>query len=213
MADYLVQIEDAKAEIARLKGEKEAFEQRNPPDDADEDELARWNYARDLEQQIKEIRSENRNALAELRKLEKAAARKKATEEDKKKFNAAQGKLQPVFDQIARIGAELVPYEKIKGDLAVARARFRDLTAKFVDELKVRCEAMNVDEKQTLVLGLFAQDLQAGLDSAVVVKRQAMICFAEGLRDKYAIPLTEIQHQREQVQTTLAQMMKKLNYS
>ena len=39
MADYLERIADAKADIARLKGEKEAFEQSNPPDDADEEEL------------------------------------------------------------------------------------------------------------------------------------------------------------------------------
>jgi hypothetical protein len=43
-----------------LKGEKEGFEQQNPPNDADEEELQKWNYAKDLEQQIKEIKSENR---------------------------------------------------------------------------------------------------------------------------------------------------------
>jgi type I restriction enzyme M protein len=35
MADYLQRIEDAKAKIARLKGEKVAFEQSNPPDGHD----------------------------------------------------------------------------------------------------------------------------------------------------------------------------------
>ena len=39
MSDYLDQIAAAKAEVARLKGEKEAFEQSNEPDDADEEEL------------------------------------------------------------------------------------------------------------------------------------------------------------------------------
>ncbi len=40
MSDYLERIATAKADIARLKGEKEAFEQSNAPDDADEEELA-----------------------------------------------------------------------------------------------------------------------------------------------------------------------------
>ena len=56
MADYLSEIAAAKADIARLKGEKEAFEQSNAPDDADEEELADWNYAKDLESQIKEAK-------------------------------------------------------------------------------------------------------------------------------------------------------------
>ena len=42
MGDYLDQISAAKADVARLKGEKEAFEQSNEPDDADEEELPTW---------------------------------------------------------------------------------------------------------------------------------------------------------------------------
>ena len=56
MTDYLERIAAAKADIARLKGEKEAFEQSNAPDDLDEEELAAWNYAKDLESQIKEAK-------------------------------------------------------------------------------------------------------------------------------------------------------------
>lgn len=118
--------------------------------------MAKWNYAKELEQQIKDIKRENRDALAELRKLEKAAARKKFTGDDQEKFYAALAKLQPIFDQFARIEAELAPYEKIEADLSVARARFRELTAKLVDELKARCEAMSAEQKQLLVLELFA---------------------------------------------------------
>ena len=53
MADYLERIAAAKADTVRLKGEKEAFEQSNPPDDAEEDELAKWNYAKDLDRQMR----------------------------------------------------------------------------------------------------------------------------------------------------------------
>jgi type I restriction enzyme M protein len=75
MADYLNKIAAAKADIARLKGEKEAFEQSNAPDDLDEDELAAWNYARDLDRQMREVKTEHKDALKELAKLEKQAAR------------------------------------------------------------------------------------------------------------------------------------------
>ena len=79
MADYLERIAAAKADIARLKGEKEAFEQSNPPDDADEEELANWNYAKDLERQISELKAENKDALKELAKTEEGRRKTQST--------------------------------------------------------------------------------------------------------------------------------------
>ncbi|GAB4276078.1 MAG: hypothetical protein Kow0092_31750 [Deferrisomatales bacterium] len=90
MADVLERIAAAKADIVRLKGEKEAFEQSNPPDDADEDELAGWNYAKDLERQLRELERENRETLKELKKLQKAAAKARATADDKAAAEAAE---------------------------------------------------------------------------------------------------------------------------
>ena len=58
-----------------------------------------------------------------------------------------------------------------------------------MDELKSRCDAMNDDEKRALVLELFAQDVQAGLDAAVSEKRQELVRFVEGLWDKYRVTL------------------------
>ena len=73
MADYLERIAAAKADTVRLKGEKEAFEQSNPPDDAEEDELAKWNYAKDLDRQMR-MRTEHKDAFKELDRLIKAGA-------------------------------------------------------------------------------------------------------------------------------------------
>jgi len=111
MADYLQQIDDAKSEIAHLKGEKESVEQSNPPDDADDEELASWNYAKDLERQVKELKAEFRDAVKELAKLEKTATKKKATDADRRAAEAAGSELQPYFDQAAAFEAELAPYE------------------------------------------------------------------------------------------------------
>jgi len=75
MTDYLERIAAAKTDIARLKGEKEAFEQSNAPDDLDEEELAAWNYAKDLDRQMRELKADNKDALKELAKLQKQAAK------------------------------------------------------------------------------------------------------------------------------------------
>jgi len=212
MADYLQQINDAKAEVARLKGEKEAFEQSNPPDDADEEELAEWNYAKDLDRQIKEVKAEHRDALKGLAKLGKVAAKKKATDADRKAAKDARAALQPAFDQIASLEAELAPYEQIRADLAAARVRYRELTGAFVDELKKRCATLSADEKQALVLELFAQDVQTGLDAAVNEKRQVLVRFVESLWDKYRVTLTQLQDERASVESRLSGFLTQLGF-
>src|SRR5712692_116751 len=212
MADYLEHIAAAKADIARLKGEKEAFEQSNAPDDADEEELANWNYAKDLDRQMKELKAEHKDALKELAKLEKAANKIPSTSGRGAgvKVDAlaeARASLQPVLDQLATLEATLAPYEQIKTDLAAARVRYRELTNAFVAELRSRCAMMNDDEKRALVLELFAQDVQAGLDAAVAEKRQELVRFVEGLWDKYCITLTDLRRERAEVETQLADIV------
>ncbi len=182
MTDYLERIAAAKADIARLKGEKEAFEQSNAPDDAEEDELANWNYAKDLDRRIRELRramkSSKSTTPAELTALIEA----------------------------------LAPYDQLKAQLAEARARYRTLTSEFVNELKARCDELNDTQKRALVLELFEQDVQASLDSAVAEKRQELVRFVEGLWDKYRVTLTELRDERVKVESELAGFLKRMAY-
>jgi len=203
MADYLERIAAAKADMARFKGEKEAFEQGNPPEDADEEELANWNQARDLERQMKELKAEHREALKELAKLEKVVAKARAGLFGGQDAAAARARLLPVLERLAAIEAELAPYEEIKKQLAEARARYRELTAAFVDVLKARCDELREDEKRALVIELFAQDVQAGLTAAVNEKRQELVRFLEGVWDKYRVTLTNLRNSRLAVEKSL----------
>lgn len=212
MADYLQRIDDSKVEIARLKGEKEAFEQSNPPDDADDEELASWNYAKDLDRQIKELKAEFKEAMKGLTRLEKAATKKKSTDANRHAAAAARRELKSYFDQMAALDVEIAPYEQIKTNLAAARASFRTLTNAFVDELKNRCAAFSMDEKQALVLELFAQDLQTGLDGAVRDKQQKLVQFVENLWDKYASSLTVLTTGRERLSKQLHIALQELGY-
>ncbi len=212
MADYLEQIAKARADIARLKGEKEAFEQSNAPDDADEEELANWNYAKELDRQARELKTEHRDALKDFKKLETAAAKARATDADRQAAAKARIALQPVLDQLAQIDAALVPYEQIKTDLATVRNYYHELTNDFVDQLKARCGVMRDDEKRALVLKLFAQDVQAGLDAAVGEKRQEMVRFVESLWDKYRVTLTELRGKRVDIEGELTRFLQRLSY-
>lgn len=213
MSDYLQRIDDAKSEVEGLKGEKEAFEQSNPPDDADEDELKAWNYAKDLERQIKEIKSDNSDALRQLKQSQKAAAKKSATADDRRKAAQAEAAIKAALSQIAAIEESLKPYEEIKVALAAARAKFRELTAQFVEVLKGRCEAMKAPERQSLVMELFASDLAAGAEAAFTEKRQHLSRSVQDLWVKYAVPMTTIEQRQEEVGEALNTALQELGYA
>jgi type I restriction enzyme M protein len=232
MTDYLERIAAAKADIARLKGEKEAFEQSHAPDDLDEEELAAWNYAKDLDRQMRELKAEHKDALRELAKRERADGARVSRPAARSKGKAAlesnalrdgdaaaagtaalRAKLQPVLDELAALEAALKPYEEIKKQLAEARARYRALTDEFVSELKSRCGAMNDDQKRALVLELLAQDVQAGLDAAMAEKRQELVRFIEGLWDKYRVTLESLRLERSGLETQLAAYVRSLGYA
>src|SRR5262249_31018879 len=147
----------------------------------DEEELKSWNYAKDLERQLRELKADNRDALKELAKLEKAAAKSHSAKRKTPPLSgggkgegaclqAARDSLQTVLDQIVSLEAALAPYGQIKRDLTAARTCFRKLTDEFVSELKNRCGFMRDDKKRTLVLELFQEDVQGGLDASVSEK-------------------------------------------
>jgi type I restriction enzyme M protein len=213
MTDYLERIAAAKADIARLKGEKEAFEQSNAPEDAEEEELEAWNYAKDLERQIRELRGDHRNALKELARLEKVAAKVRATAADKEAVTTARDALDPVLLQIEGLETLLAPYEQIKTDLSAARTRYRTLIADFVDELKSRCGVLSDAAKRDLVLGLLEQDVLSGLEAAVIEKRQSLVRFVEKLWEKYSASLARVTHARDSVAATLQQALGVIGYA
>jgi len=213
MTDYLDRIATAKADVARLKGEKEAFEQSNAPDDYDEGELENWNQAKDLERQIRELKAENRQALRQLSKLENAAIKKAAKPADQAAHRKVAAELAPITKQLAACEHALVPYANIKDKLTEARALYRTLTAEFVNELTSRCDALNADQKRALVLELFAQDVQTGLDAAVAEKRQQLVRCIEGLWDKYRVTLGNLRSDRGTIEQRLGDYLKTLAYT
>ena len=207
MASYLEQITQVRSDIARLKCEKEAFEASNAPEDADEEELANWNYAKELDRQVRELKANHKAALKDLKKLEIVAAKARASDADRRAAANAITALQPVHDDLAQIEVALAPYEQIKTDLAAARASYRQLTNAFVAQLKTTIDGLSEDEKRTLVLDLFAQDVRAGLDAAVSAKRQELVRFVEGLWDKYRITLEELRSRRSETEVQLQKIL------
>ena len=212
MPDYLNRIAEAHTDIARLKGEKEAFEQSNPPEDADVEELENWNYAKDLERQIRQIKIEHRDELKELGKLERLASKVRATDGNRNAAIEARARMQAVLDDLAYLDVALRPYQQIKQDLSEARGRYRDLTNMFANELRNRCTRFDPDQARSLVLQLFARDLQLSLGAAVAETRHELIQFIEKLWDKYAISVRLLTEMRDSVALRFSIVLEELGY-
>jgi type I restriction enzyme M protein len=212
MTDYLERIATANAEIARFKGEKEAFEQSNAPDDLDEEEAAGWNYAKDLDSQMRELKADHKDAFKKLGKLERAAAKVRAKPDERRIATEAKVAIQPVLDQVAALEAALAPYDQIKEQLGEARGHYRMLIDEFVNELKSRCDGMSDDQKRIIVLDIFAQDMQARLDTAVAAKGQELTRFIEGVWDKYRVTLGDLRSARSCVEQRVSDYLKSLAY-
>ncbi len=218
MAEYLERIAAARAEIARLKGEKAAFEADNAPDDLDEDELANWNQARDLDRQARELRAAHKAALAELKKLEIAAkkppaATGRASAAAQSRLEQARAALAPVLARLAAITEALEPYEETKADLTEARKFYRALLNDFLAELKATCDAMGEDKKRELVLELTAQDVQAGMETAMGERRMVLEGFVERLWDKYAVAYHQYNRERDRTWAMWSQISERLGYA
>jgi type I restriction enzyme M protein len=212
MGDYLDRVSTAKSEIARLKAEKESFEKSNSPDDADDEELVGWNYAKDLERRARELRAENRHALNELGKLEKTAARSRATDSDRRASADAKARLQPIVDQLSGLEADLEPYEQTKKLLSESRSDYRELSNKFVHELRSRSLSLRADEKRDLVLKLVAQDAETGLDAAWREEQAKLIRGIENLWDKYQVTLERLQDDRGKLEHQVDGLISTLGY-
>ncbi len=230
MADYLEKISQARAEIARLKGDKATFEADNPPDDLDEDELANWNQASDLERQARELRAEYKASFAELKRLE-AAARKPIPKrarsasyppaggggsgervELERRLEHARATLAPVLARLKDIAEALEPYEETKADLAEARKRYRALLNDFLGQLKAACDAMGEDEKCELVLELFTQDVRIGLDVALNDRLNEVTRFVDKNWEKYRVPWHDLTKRRDSEQLRLEGLMFALGF-
>jgi type I restriction enzyme M protein len=210
--DYLDKIEQAKSEVARLKSEKEAFEQDNAPEGADDDELKDWNQAKSLEGKIKLIKTVHKTELRQLSRLETAAMKKAAKPADLADHRKASKDLVEVTSELAALEQALLPYAKLKDQLTAARAQYRALTNDFVGVLRSRCDLLSDDEKQQLVLSLFLQEIQLGLAAAALERRQQVLRFCNKLVGKYLLTVGDLRERQRATDKALAKHLTSLGY-
>jgi type I restriction enzyme M protein len=212
LPEYLEAVSAVRRTVSRVKADKDAFEASGVPDDADDDELDNWNYAKDLDRQARELRASHQDRLRELRRLESASIRPRATDSDRRAADEARDQLQPILDRLAEITAERENYGRIVDDLRAARARYAELIDVLLARLREACERLDGPGKAALVLGLSARDIEGLLAGALAGKHRAAVSFLEAQFDKYAVPLPELRLEQSRIERQMIDTLAGLGY-
>jgi type I restriction enzyme M protein len=212
MGDYLEKMDMAKTTVARLKGEKEVFEQDGAPEGADEDELKEWNQAKDIERQIKQIKDDHKEKLKEFAKLQRKALGRKASDNEKRAAEKSEKDLRKPLAAITSLEANLVPYRTLLDELKQARATLRVLERDSVDVLKSRVATMDDDTKQRLVLEIYRTTIHAALESSASAHRDKAARYIAHLANKYHRTLPMLQSLSDKMNDKLKETFTRLGY-
>ncbi|MEQ9669925.1 hypothetical protein [Coleofasciculus sp. G2-EDA-02] len=217
--EYLQELEETEAEIARLEQEKEAFEQG---DEGEAEDGETVNFVKELEGQLKDLKHSIKDAQKRIKVLQGSNRKKgsikyeakqgRDTTELEEELAELRSQVEPVEGEISEIEEQLKPYYQILEALREVRKRLRELKAQLVERLQEASEALSLEEAQQLVLELFRVDLLAQLERYVTEHRQLVIAAVENWWDKYRVTLGEIEQEEEGLSQDLGKLLRGLGY-
>ena len=228
LPDYLQQIEELRAEIARLEADKEAFEQQDQDDDdpseTDQEGEEQDNYAKALEEEKKSLKAEVKGALDRVKYLQRGpgvkdkgsiAALKKLgqdTSDLERELAALMEEVAPVQHRIEQIDTLLAPYVAIKQQLAATRKQLKELSRALLQVLRTKRDQLSAKECRDLVLDLSRDSLEQVLRRYIEEHRQEVRAAVENLWNKYGASLRVIQAGRDEAAGRLESFLKELGY-
>ena len=206
LPDYLKEIEEAKAEIARLEGEIEAFEAGPEDEDADDPadgEEAR-NYVKELQEQIKELKAQVSRDQGAKRPARRGTRAATMTEEVRKVAESpaeyGRSDVRPaaeILAEIAELEAKLAPWKELKGQLTETRRTLKALGKALVERLDAARKVLSQKDCRELVLSLARDALEAVLRKYMDEHLQEIVHVLGNLWDKYAVDFGTIEKQRD----------------
>jgi type I restriction enzyme M protein len=225
LPDYLAELETLESDIARIKGEIEAFEQSGENGGGDDGEAdgEKVNYAKELEERIKELRQSIEDHTQRIKELTKGPRSAGSIAWTKKQNQDASGleadlaglreKVAPVEQQIQVVEQELEPFRKLKGELAEARRKLRELSGALLERLDRAVADLSPEGRQDLVLGMARAGLSRQVERYVAEHRQHVLEFVERLWEKYRISMQQIETQRGAATESLRSITGRLGYA
>jgi type I restriction enzyme M protein len=190
LPEYLREVQAAADAVAALEEEKAAFERGSEDGgtdgasggDGEGEEAEARNYAKELKDELKELKNSIAGQLDRIKTL-KAGKREKesiaATElagKDAAALRAELAKLEaeiaPVLAEMNDIKAKLAPYEEICDKLSDARKKLRELEEALLERLESARAMLTADQTRELVLDLSREALVRVLSAGVTAHRQ-----------------------------------------
>jgi type I restriction enzyme M protein len=228
--DYLREVENAAAEVARIEEEKAAFE-RGPDDgsagdasegDGEDGEAEERNYAKELKDELKDLKNSIADQLDRIKTLKAGKKEKESiayAESAGKNAPALRAELAkleteiaPVLAEMADIKAKLAPYDEICEKLTDARKKLRALEEALLERLESARGMLSADQTRELVLDLSREALVRVLSAGIIAHRQQVIAAVENLWDKYRVSLTAREKTRSEFSDLLGGMLTALGY-
>jgi type I restriction enzyme M protein len=225
LRDYLAELETSEGEIARIKGEIEAFERSGENDNGGEEgeeDGEQRNYAKELDEHIKELKQSIEDQTQRIKELTKGPRSAGSIAWMKKQGQDASGleaelerlrqDVAPVEQQIQETEQALEPYRTLKAQSTEARRKLRQLADALLERLEQAVAALNRDELRDLVLGMIRDDLTRQVERYVREHRQRIIESVERLWEKYRLPLRKIEDERAAATRRFTQFVKGMGY-
>jgi type I restriction enzyme M protein len=226
--EYLDELSIAEAKVAEIDAEKREFESRggNGNDEADyenEEVAADYNYARELDNEVKALKRSIKPLEDRIKKLNGSArsqgslAFMQKVGEDVADIEAEMVSLEmeiaPIRRRIDEIEAQLKPYKEIKERLAAARRELRKLREQFIERLKEARKRLSRAEGEELVLNLLRDALSVHLEKYIVAHRQQVIAMLEQYWDQYRMSLNNAKHISDKAMQKLERFTTELGFT
>jgi type I restriction enzyme M protein len=118
-------------------------------------------------------------------------------------------------DAGALIGEELTATElkALRRERAKARTRLKGLEKRFLDELRATAASLTPDGTRDLVLSIFHQDLAISLDHHIDARRRQLVQALGTWDEKYAVPLKQLEVEREVAAVHLRRYLTEFGYA
>ncbi len=226
LPDYLEELERTRHEVLNLEQEKEAFEAGESEKDLEEEIEEgedRPNYAKQSNDQIKELKYDIRDDQKQIKTLSGTSKKKgsikfhQAKGDDTKDLEARlkglKARVKPIEARIWELEEKFIPYNEILENLKTAKKQLKDLQRKFIKRLNEARSALSEDECREFVLDILREKLEGHLDSYVAGHRQLVIAAVENWWDKYAVDLQQIEFDRDKCKRQLNDLLLGLGYA
>ncbi len=152
------------------------------------------------------------NADVAYKEAADALAAAKPSSEDGEDDGDAEETAEPVSpEELARLEAELALCRKAK---AAATKKRKALDERFLKDLMAEADLVLADEQRTqeVILAVLDEDLTGRLDAAVAMGRRELVAAFRRWREKYGVPLSELEAAGGAAQVELKGWLEELGY-